>query len=289
MACSVRPSTFFARRCLLTADNQTQLILQALQEAGTQNPDLSTYYELHRTLLELQGKAKEEIAATLEMADEEALQARLLQGLPLLSFAQLPIEAERFARLAQAIVQVLTDYEVDVGDRSLPAAAEWVSLAQQRFEEGQVAGEQSGESGEATLAQMAVDLALRPYLEWAAEQVLPYVDQQHWKRGYCPVCGGAPDFAFLDEETGARHLLCSRCNSQWLYHRLGCPFCETTDHTKLLNYRSEDGVYRLYVCQECRRYLKTVDLRQVGRTVLLPVERVATVAMDAAAMQEGYR
>jgi len=262
-----------------------QTISEALTEAARREPDLAPYYELHRTLLELQEKAKDEIVATLEMADEEALQERLLQGLSLISFAQLPLEAKRFARLAQAIAQVLTDYEVDVGDRTMPDDAEWVSLAQQRFEEEQASGEQS----ETALAQMAVDLALKPYLEWAAEQVLPYVDQQRWKRGYCPVCGGAPDFATLEAEVGARYLLCSRCNSQWLYRRLGCPFCGTADHTKLVYYPSEDGVYRLYVCQECRRYLKTIDLRQVGCTVLLPVERVTTVAMDAAAMQEGYR
>jgi FdhE protein len=266
-----------------------QTVSEALAEAARREPDLAPYYEIHRTLLELQEEARGKIAATLEMADKEALQRRLLQGLALISFDQLPIEAEHFVKLAKAIAQVLTDYEVDVGDRTLPNDAEWVSLARQRFEEGQAGREWGGESEEATLAQMSVDLALKPYLEWAAEQVLPYVDQQRWKRGYCPICGGAPDFAFLDEETGARHLLCSRCNSQWLYRRLECPFCGTTDHTKLFYYPSEDSVYRLYVCQECRRYLKTIDLRQAGRVVLLPVERVTTVAMDAAARQEGYR
>ena len=296
---------------------------EALTEAAQREPDLAAYYELHRALFELLEEARGEIKATLHMAHEEALQARLLQGLPLVSFAQLPIEAGCFARLAARIAQVLTDYEVDARDRasrpapaaetvrtrasrpapaaetvktraSRPAtAADWVSLAQQRFEDGKMAGEQRGELEEATLAQMAVDLALKPYLEWVAEQVLPHVNQEvnqeRWRRGYCPVCGGAPDFATLDEDVGARHMLCSRCNSQWLYRRLGCPFCGNTDHTKLAYYPSEDGVHRLYVCQECRRYLKAIDLRQVGRAVLLPVERVTTVAMDAAAMQEGYR
>jgi FdhE protein len=102
------------------------------------------------------------------------------------------------------------------------------------------------------------------------------------------VCGGAPDLAALEAETGARHLLCSRCNSKWLYPRVKCPFCGTTDHAKLAYYPSEDGVYRLYVCRGCRRYLKTVDLREVQREVLLPVERITTVAMDAAARNEGY-
>jgi FdhE protein len=267
-----------------------QTISDALTEAARREPDLAPYYELHRTLLELQEEARGEITARLEMADKEALPRRLLQGLPLISFAQLPIEARRFGELAQAIAQVLTDYKVDAGDQTLPDDAdEWVSLAQQRFEVGQMVGEQSGEPDEVTLAQMSVDMALRPYLEWAAQQVMPHVDQERWKRGYCPVCGGAPGFAFLDEEIGARHLLCSRCESTWLYSRLECPFCGITDHTKLFYYPSEDGVYRLYVCQECQRYLKTIDLRQAGRVVLLPVERVTTVAMDAAARQEGYR
>jgi formate dehydrogenase maturation protein FdhE len=188
---------------------------------------------------------------------------------------------------------VLTEYDVnvvDVEESALPGTpAEWISLAQQRFEGGQAVGERGEETEEVTLARASVDQALKPYLEWAAEQVLSYVDPSIWKRGYCPVCGGAPDFATLGEEAGARHLLCSRCNSQWVYRRVGCPFCGTTDHTKLSYYPSEDGVYRLYVCHECRRYLKTIDLRETAQAFLLPVERITTVAMDAAARQEGYR
>jgi len=280
------------------ADNRIQPILRALDDAGTKNPDLSAYYEFHRTLLQILNQTGAEISGALElvlsiaevMADEEALQARLLQGLPLLSFAQLPVKAERFAKLVSTVAQLLMGYAPDLAGHTVPGSpAECLALAQQRFEEGQATGEQSEEQSEATLTQMSVDLALKPYLEWAAEQVLPYVDQQRWRRSYCPICGGAPDFATLDAEVGTRYLLCSRCNSQWLYRRLGCPFCETTDHTKLVYYSSEDGVYRLYVCQECQRYLKTIDLRQVGRAVLLPVERVTTVAMDVAARQEGYR
>ena len=224
------------------------------------------------------------------MAYPEAVQARLLRGLPLLSFDHLPVEAMRFAKLASALARVLSDYDPGLVERTVPGSpAEWLNLARRRFEEGQVNGKQQEAQDEVTLAQASVDLALRPYLEWAAEQVLPYVDLERWKRSYCPTCGGVPDFATLGAEVGARYLLCSRCNSQWLYRRLGCPFCDTTDHTKVAYYTSEDSVYRLYVCQECRRYLKTLDTRETARTVLLPVERVTTVAMDVAAQQEGYR
>lgn len=273
-------------------------ISDALTEAARQEPDLASYYEFHRKLFQILDQARTEITETLElvlsmaevMVDEEALQARLLQGLPLLSLAQLPIEGERFAELVLTVAQLLTGYDPDLAGHTVPGSpAQCLALAQRRFEEGQATRERKEELEEATLAQMSVDLALKPYLEWAAEQVLPHVDQQRWRRGYCPVCGGAPGFATLEAEVGARYLLCSRCNSQWVYRRLGCPFCETTDHAKLVYYPSEDGVYRLYVCQECRRYLKTIDVRQAGRVVLLPVERVTTVAMDAAAQEKGYR
>jgi FdhE protein len=98
-----------------------------------------------------------------------------------------------------------------------------------------------------------------------------------------------PGFAFLGEGEGTRYLLCSRCSSQWPYRRVGCPFCGTRDHTKLSYYLSEDEVYRLYVCKACRRYLKVLDLRQAGRQVLFPVERIRTAGMDLAARQAGYR
>jgi FdhE protein len=262
-----------------------QAVSKPLTEAARQEPDLAPYYDLHRALLELQEKTKAGISAVLEIADEEALQTRVLQGLPLISFDQLPIETARFGRQAEEIAQVLVDYDVEVADRTLPTSDEWIGLAQWQFTAGQRVEEQEEqkEGPEEAVAQ-----ALRPYLQWAAEQVLPHVDQERWKRRYCPTCGGAPDLATLNEATGARHLVCSRCNSPWLYRRTGCPFCGTIDHTKLVYYPSEDKVYRLYVCQECRHYLKTIDLRETNRAVSLPVERITTVAMDAVAQQEGY-
>ncbi len=263
-------------------------ILEALTEAAQREPELASYYELHIALIELQEEAKAAIGATLEMADSQALEARLREGLSLIAFEQLPIHPAQFAELSLEIAQVLLDHEINILDQSLPDEVDWLSLARQQFE-GEPSGEGADQTPEgATLARLVADLALDPYLVWAAEQVMPHVDEALWRRGYCPVCGSAPDFAALDEETGARHLLCSRCNSEWLYHRLGCPFCGTTDHTQISYYVSDDGVYRLYVCDACQRYLKTVDLREVNREVLLPVERLTTLAMDAAARQEGY-
>lgn len=274
----------------MTTEDRTQRIIQRLAEAAEETPDLSSFYELHHKLFRLQGEARADIAATLELADEEALKARTSQGLPMLSFAQLPIAAERFARLATAIAAALSEHVPDLAGQRLPDdAATWLSLAERRFEEGQVNPERAERTAELTLAEMATDLALKPYLEWAADQVLPHLDLERWKRGYCPICGGPPDFTILEEEVGARFLICSRCAAEWPFRRLGCPFCDTNDYSKLFYYLSDDEVYRLYVCQECHHYLKGIDLRKATHRVVLEAERITTVAMDVAAQREGYR
>ena len=227
--------------------------------------------------------------ASLEMVDGEALQARLHEGLPMLSFGQLPLEAERFAELASEVAALLQDHEPDLsGQAPCDGGASCLALAQQRFEDMQAHSTESVDAGEATLAEVSVDLALNPYLEWAAEFVLPHVDQQRWRRKYCPVCGGEPDFASLDSTEGRRSLLCSHCDNEWQHSRVGCPFCEDQDHSKISYYPEEKGPHRLYVCGNCKRYLKTIDLRTAPGQVLLPVERVLTMGMDVAAREKGY-
>jgi FdhE protein len=266
-----------------------QAVLDALQKATDEDPDLSTYFESYRALYEAQALAKAGISASLEMVDDEALQARLAQGLPMLSFDQLPLEPERFAELVSEVAGLLEEHEPDLAGQALcDDGADCLALARQRFRDMQARTDESVDDSEATLAEVSVDLALNPYLEWAAEFVLPHVDQQRWRRKYCPVCGGSPDFSYLEEDAGTRYLLCSRCSGSWLYHRLGCPFCGTSDHTKISYYLGDDKVYRLYVCQACQRYLKTIDLRGLARQVQFPVERVTTLSMDVAAHEAGY-
>ena len=64
---------------------------------------------------------------------------------------------------------------------------------------------------------------------------------------------------------------------------VGCPFCGS--EAKQTYYPSQDGAHRLYVCPDCRRYLKTADLREIHRPVYPPVERLILVGMDLAAQQ----
>ena len=107
-------------------------------------------------------------------------------------------------------------------------------------------------------------------------------------KNYCPVCGGKPDLAYLEEKEGARWLVCSICDTEWLFKRLECPYCSNNEQTKLAYYTDDAGVYRLYVCDECKKYIKTVDKRAYNRNIIFPVERVITLDIDNQARNEGY-
>ncbi|TBH21033.1 formate dehydrogenase accessory protein FdhE [Thermus thermamylovorans] len=65
----------------------------------------------------------------------------------------------------------------------------------------------------------------------------------------CPICGGEADVAYLEGD-GHRYLVCSRCDTRWLYLRVGCPACGNTDPYRLDYLPGERGL-RLYRCHAC--------------------------------------
>ncbi|MGQ9516160.1 MAG: formate dehydrogenase accessory protein FdhE [Anaerolineae bacterium] len=138
------------------------------------------------------------------------------------------------------------------------------------------------------LLKFLLNHTLRPFLRRYAQTVAPWINTNNWYQPYCPVCGGEPDFAVLEKPHGARRLLCSRCDFEWPYRRTSCPYCGCEDSEKYQYALSEDNVYRLYLCDNCYRYLKTLDLREVFEDRLLPIERIVTLPMDIAAYRAGY-
>jgi len=265
-------------------------VLEALARAREEHEDLVGLLDFYRAVAVIGFEAKAQISIDLAVHDEIAMRQRLEGGLPQLTFDQLMIEPAGFAHLVKTIIGVMVYHnaqwvELSEAQEEL-AAEELMKLAREAFH--RKARPTQAELSTSGLIILAVEFALIPYLQRAAEALVPRLDETLWQRGYCPVCGAAPDFSVLDEESGARHLVCSRCSSQWRYVRLKCPFCGTSDHTKLRYFPSDDEVYRLYVCELCKHYLKTIDLRKARKRVLLPVERVVTVAMDVAAQEKGY-
>jgi FdhE protein len=276
----------------MEVSDRDQQVLRALAEARDKHEELVDLLDFYRDLWEVQFQAKAQLP-TPQAQDSGAMQRRLESGKPLLTFRDLPLEGKSFAALVSGITQVLLRHnpgwqaEPDTWEQADLIA--WARIAFEDWEtltdpksDGQATQESA--PGMSRAAGLAVAFALAPYLQRAAQAILPGVDLVAWARGYCPLCGGQPNLALLESTRGARQLICSRCDSRWDYSRVGCPFCQSQE--KQTYYRSDDGVYRLYVCSACHRYLKTVDQRELYRPVYPEVERLLTVGMDLAAKRE---
>ena len=112
-------------------------------------------------------------------------------------------------------------------------------------------------------------------------------DLSAWRHGHCPCCGWEPDFAVITPSAD-RRLICGRCAAQWSFGTHTCPFCSNDDRSLITSFATRDGRYRVYACDVCRRYLKAYDGRGAARPVMVSVDSIATLPLDAAAIQKGY-
>ena len=106
----------------------------------------------------------------------------------------------------------------------------------------------------------------------------------------CPFCNSRPVAGVLrGEGDGAkRWLLCSLCSTEWQYRRVVCPNCGEDNKDRLPIYIAAEFDYvRVDACDNCRTYLKSVDLTKNGRAVPV-VDELATVALNIWAEEHGY-
>jgi FdhE protein len=263
-------------------------VAQRLRQEAAKRPELASTIDLYCALLEIQDRVKVEPGG---VPDAQAAAARLDQGLPLLAPETVAADGLSLGELCDQIVSIMAERQPEQAE-ALAEARVWLTRERDRL--GTIAVEylREGDVGggdQSDLLALIFDVALRPFLRARASSLATLVNDAAWYRGYCPVCGGEPDFAALDRQGGRRRLLCSRCDSTWTFLRVGCPFCGNSDPRQLGHYPSEDGAYRLNVCESCHRYIKTIDLRETAGERMLEVERVLTVAMDLAAEKAGYR
>jgi len=254
------------------------------QREGTLPASVSSY----QSLLSLQAQAAARFHLPENHLKEEEATGRLSRGLPLLTFGDLALDWGQVRKLMAQVVACLGSQSAVEEMEKVTALDEALvyRLAQAWYASMPLEG--MADSLDAGLAASALQASLKPYLCRYAEALLPLVDQEAWRRSYCPICGGKPDFASLDTDRGGRWLLCCRCDAQWLFQRLQCPGCGTCDQQALAYFTDSAGLYRLYTCEHCHTYLKAIDLRQAQGEVILHLERILTLDMDRQALERGY-
>lgn len=131
--------------------------------------------------------------------------------------------------------------------------------------------------------------SMLPSIQTCTTQLSVYLNDQTWNKMYCPICGKDPDIGFLDEN-GKKHLVCSFCTNTWDVKRMGCTFCDTVDSKQQHYFFSdEEKEYRVDLCDNCQKYLKMIDLREITRKFYPPLEQISTLHLDMKAQEKGYK
>ena len=260
-------------------------------------PELTSAAELQIALLELQRRVQSRAPLPRKQVDLSHGQTCQATGHPLLCFEEIPLDWTDFRLMFREAADLLRRYELlpeddwkqvqellREGNALKPLVVEWYTAAAGRSVDAPAVS--LLESTPHRLDHV-VQLAMGPFLARCAEAILPGLDLSPWNRPRCPLCGGEPDFATITPAAD-RLLICGRCTGQWPYDPLTCPFCRNADRSRITSFTSPEGIYRIYACDVCRRYLKAYDGRRATRPVMVAVDSVKTLPLDAAVLQRGY-
>jgi formate dehydrogenase maturation protein FdhE len=270
-----------------------------LKQLKARQPELADAVDLQLALIELQRRVLGRVPMPWVEVAPDWLKRQHEQGRPLLRFEDIPLDWTDFRLVFRQTADVLRRFDALEADdyhaiqamsrdgHALePLVVRWFNQAAAPDRLGETPAPPVPASQEA-LEQVLL-LAMRPFLERCADVVQQRTDFSTWTHAHCGLCGGEPEFAVLTS-AGDRLLICGRCTARWRFDANACPFCRNDDRGLLPSFTSPDRLYRLYACDVCRRYIKAYDARNGSRPVMLAVDSIATLHLDAAAMQRGYK
>jgi Protein involved in formate dehydrogenase formation len=267
-----------------------------LKQLKADQPELSSAVDMQLALVDMHRRVQSRVPLPWIQVDGGWVRSQQTAGRPIVRFTDIPLDWSDFRLTFRQTADILRRYDaLEPRDHAAivalgrdghmlePIVTKWYTAT---------SGVDGGDSRERLPADAppgldhVLVLALRPFLTRSVE-ALARMELAPWHHGHCPFCGWEPDFAVITPHAD-RRLICGRCAAQWPYPPLMCPFCSNDDRTLITSFATRDGRYRVYACDVCRRYLKAYDGRRALRPVMVSVDAIATLPLDAAAMQRGY-
>jgi hypothetical protein len=269
-----------------------------------EHPELAEAVDMHLELIELQRRIQGRVPLPGLPINADIVSRHAAEGRPLLPFESIPLELTDLRLLVRQTADVLrrhgaldeTDYQrvqaIGRDMKLLAVAGDWYRRAAERPAVAPAAvgpATAAGAGGTTDAVSEVLALAMRPFLSRCAEVLQQRPELALWTHAQCALCGAPPDFAVITP-AAERHLICSRCTLRWKFEPLTCPFCLNSDRAQITSFAAHlgDGDYRVYACDVCHRFLKAFDARRATRPVMPVVDNVATLPLDAAAIQRGY-
>ncbi len=227
----------------------------------------------------------------------EVLNEGYKKGIPLINLCPPKVKAfDFFFTVMKQVAVIIQKYHPDLGtemaqvEKALPDdAATQELIVSQAFIPGSNLLTHLAQPVSPEAFGFLLNHTVKPFMKQYGKIVTSLYDFEQWQRGRCPVCGGRPGLAFFEREAGKRYLYCGLCEVKWRFQRLGCPYCLNGES----QFFTVDGEgwekYRVYFCDQCRGYLKTINRKKVNdEETDLFWEDINTVYLDILALQEGY-
>jgi FdhE protein len=225
---------------------------------------------------------------------------RLKEGFPCFSFKGLPVPADLFRDLFQEILTGTRSANPKMAEQ-FPLIENWLAGEGRDLERWLgLMFQEDGHPFIQAAASCGLDPEILLFLFLTCWKPLvkaqamalardPELDWTSWTKGYCPVCGGMPLLAYL-EEGGKRSGTCSVCEFTWHLPRFVCPHCENTDQQNFRYFfTDQEQALRLEVCEACRHYLKIIDLREWTGDPIPLLDDLVTTHLDLWARNKGYQ
>jgi len=104
--------------------------------------------------------------------------------------------------------------------------------------------------------------------------------------GRCPVCGEIPSISRITEDNH-RKLLCSFCEHEADFHRIGCPFCLIKEGEKIDILLDEEDI-RVELCNNCKSYIKSMREEHISKYEDPFLVDIVSLPLDVIAQKRGY-
>jgi len=277
-------------------EKELEKLKKRIQKIKKRRPGYKEILEFYQKLKEEQEKTKASLKVEPILMKKEWKELLKKEGFSLIEKKDFPVDVEASYSLFQSLCEI--------GKDANPHMAEQVKKIEENIQSktlnlrellSEAANQQKVEQVadrlglDKKILLFLIDNSVKPSIEAGVERLLNEISTETWMKACCPICGSLPFLSLLKEEVGKRFLLCSYCGYQWRIDRLMCPFCNNTEQ-ELLHYLYPEGeeAYRIDLCDKCHQYIKTIDLRKIEAPDL-SLEDVATLHLDIAASQKGYK
>jgi len=268
----------------------------AFRRLKADQPELAGAVDMQVEIVVMQRRVQARLSTPWLGFDAAWLVRQLADGRPIVRVDEIPFDWGELRVLFRQVTDILRRYDllepadaatleqlIRSGRPAPEDVAEWYASSANRDSKG---GRPTSDLPET--ASQVLTLSARPFLARTVETLHQRVDLSPWTRPYCPFCGGDAELALLTP-SGERRLACARCTGVWPFPEHACPHCDSRLPGYQTSFASPDGRYRLMACDACMRYVKAYDARGADRPFILDVDTIATLPLDAAAIQRGYR